>query len=494
MSTTLLLFPHQLFKLEYISIKPSKVYLIEEYLFFKQYRFHQQKILFHRASMKYYAEYLIKNGIQVEYIESSNPLSDIRQLLNTLQTIDHFYFIDVTDDWLSKRILQSAKKNNLKYTQLESPLFITKPEENKAFFTERKKYFQTDYYIWQRKKLNILLDNAGKPLGGKWTFDAENRLKYPKNQKPPKVKFSKINKHYSEAEQYVKEHFSNHYGSINLSQLYPASHLEAEIWLDAFLENRFELFGDYEDAISSQESIMHHSVLTPMLNVGLLTPQYVIQKTLSFAETHNIPINSLEGFIRQIIGWREFIRAVYELEGKKQRTINYWKFTRKIPHSFYTGNTTILPIDHVIKKLNETAYLHHIERLMILGNFMLLCEFHPDQVYQWFMELFIDAYDWVMVPNVYGMTQFADGGLMCTKPYISGSNYIFKMSDYAKSKSEEDWSKIWDGLFWRFMSEQNQFFSKNPRLSMLLNTFYKMPEEKRNTHLQLANGYLNQLI
>jgi deoxyribodipyrimidine photolyase-related protein len=252
---------------------------------------------------------------------------------------------------------------------------------------------------------------------------------------------------------------------------------------------RFAEFGAYEDAIVTKEIFLHHGVLTPMLNVGLLTPQYLIDEALAYAKENDIPINSLEGFIRQILGWREFIRAVYELKGNEERTRNYWGFTRKIPASFWNGTTGIEPIDSTIKKILETGYCHHIERLMVLGNFMLLCEFDPNEVYRWFMEMFIDAYDWVMVPNVYGMSQFADGGLMSTKPYISGSNYLMKMSDYPKG----DWQTVWDGLFWRFMHVHRDFFLQNPRLGMLVKTFDKMPNQKRQLHLDNADRYLDAL-
>ncbi|HVG16015.1 MAG TPA: FAD-binding domain-containing protein [Chitinophagaceae bacterium] len=226
-----------------------------------------------------------------------------------------------------------------------------------------------------------------------------------------------------------------------------------------------------------------------MLNVGLLTPQYIIDEALQYASNHEIPLNSLEGFIRQILGWREFMRAVYELKGREERTKNFWGFTRKIPASFWNGTTGIEPVDITIRKVLETGYCHHIERLMVLGNFMLLCEFHPDEVYQWFMELFIDAYDWVMVPNVYGMSQFADGGLMATKPYISGSNYLMKMSDYKKG----EWQDTWDGLFWRFMHTHRGFFLQNPRLGMLVGSFDKMPTIKQKTHLANAEKFLASL-
>ena len=245
-------------------------------------------------------------------------------------------------------------------------------------------------------------------------------------------------------------------------------------------------FGVYEDAIVKENSILNHSVLSPMMNVGLITAKEVITNCLAYAKDNDVPINSVEGFVRQIIGWREFIRGVYEVKGSEERTTNFWNFKNKIPPSFYDGTTGIDPIDQTIKKLLQTGYCHHIERLMILGNFMLLCEFDPDEVYRWFMELFIDAYDWVMVTNIYGMSQFADGGLMATKPYISGSNYLMKMSNYKKG----EWQSVWDGLFWRFMHTHREFFLSNPRLGMLVRMFDKMPEETRNKHLENGGQYL----
>jgi deoxyribodipyrimidine photolyase-related protein len=226
-----------------------------------------------------------------------------------------------------------------------------------------------------------------------------------------------------------------------------------------------------------------------MLNVGLITPDEIIDACLDYAGKNDIPINSTEGFVRQILGWREFMRGMYEARGRDERTRNYWGFTKKIPPSFYDGTTGIYPVDKTIRKVLKTGYCHHIERLMVLGNFMLLCEFDPDEVYRWFMELFIDAYDWVMVPNVYGMSQFADGGLMATKPYISGSNYLMKMSDYKKG----NWQEVWDGLFWRFMDTHRDFFNQNPRLGMLLGTFDKMADEKKENHLSNAEEFLSNL-
>lgn len=229
--------------------------------------------------------------------------------------------------------------------------------------------------------------------------------------------------------------------------------------------------------------------MSPLINSGLLTPREVVDEGIKYAGDNQIPLNSLEGFIRQIIGWREFFRGVYEVAGTRERTMNFWKFKRKIPSSFWTGTTGIEPLDIVIRKVLKTGYCNHIERLMVIGNFMLLCEFDPDEVYRWFMELFVDAYDWVMVTNVYGMSQFADGGLIATKPYISGSNYLMKMSDFPKG----DWQKTWDALFWRFMDVHRDFFLSNPRLGMLVRTFDKMETTKRFSHLETAEKYLVKL-
>lgn len=346
--------------------------------------------------------------------------------------------------------------------------------------------FQTDFYKYQRQSRNILMENKKDPLGGKWTYDDENRLKYPKNKIPPTVQFSNPNSFYTEAVTYTNKYFPDNYGKLDTDYIYPITYSESKKWLQTFFNTRFIEFGAYEDAIVGNENFLHHSLLTPMLNIGLLTPQLIIDEALQYAGNHKIPINSLEGFIRQIIGWREFIRAVYQLKGNEERTSNYWGFTRKIPASFWNGTTGIEPIDSTIKKVLATGYCHHIERLMVLGNFMLLCEFDPDEVYRWFMELFIDSYDWVMVPNVYGMSQFADGGLMATKPYISGSNYLMKMSDYKKG----DWQNVWDGLFWRFMHTHRSFFLQNPRLGMLVKTFDKMPEIKQQAHIYNAEQFL----
>ena len=223
-----------------------------------------------------------------------------------------------------------------------------------------------------------------------------------------------------------------------------------------------------------------------MLNIGLLNPSDVVARALE--EHESVSMNSLEGFVRQVIGWREYMRLVYRHYGVQQRTKNYWQHHRPLPRSFYDGTTGIDPVDHSIRRVLKYGYCHHIERLMVLGNFMLLCEFSPDAIYQWFMEMFVDAYDWVMVPNVYGMSQHADGGMITTKPYISGSAYVLKMSDFKKG----DWCPIWDALYWNFIAKHRDFFSSNPRMSVMTGQLDRMGD-KLQQHQRTAEAFLSRL-
>ncbi len=490
-----IIFPHQLFENTKPLQKADRVMLIEEYLFFNQYNFHQQKIHFHKATMLYYADYLRSKKIEVQHITAIENTNEIAALITLFKSngVQSVTCYNVVDDWLGKHLRSAVTQHHMDLNIVDTPMFMNTHKDIIDYFGEKKRYLQTDFYTQQRKRFNILITKEGKPEGDKWSFDTENRLKYPKEKLPPKVKKVTRNKYYTEATNYVSKNFKNNIGAISDAIIYPTTHTEAKEWLQDFLQNRFNEFGPYEDAIVDTEIILHHSLLTPMLNVGLLTPMQIVETTVAFAAKHNTALQNTEGFIRQIIGWREFIRGVYVVKGSKQRSTNYWNFTRKIPASFYSGTTGIMPFDDTIKKVLATGYCHHIERLMILGNFMLLCEFDPNEVYRWFMELFIDAYDWVMVTNVYGMSQFADGGMMATKPYISGSNYILKMSNYKKTNLPKGWDAIWDGLFWHFIDKQRSFFLSNPRLGMLVHSFDKMPEEKRNKHLDLAKQYLELL-
>jgi deoxyribodipyrimidine photolyase-related protein len=462
----ILIYPHQLFH-EHPGIKPGRsIFLVEDPLFFRQYQFHRQKLMLHRASMKNYEAELGKKH-NVHYVEADElrSSSEIGQILKS-RGVDHVFCVDPSDDYLRRGVIKACDEFKLKLTWLEDTDFLTSTDTIHADLGSKKKLFFTSFYIEQRKRLGCLLEDDGSPVGGKWSFDTENRKRIPKGLKLPSVPTIKQDRFSEEARTYVSTRFPNAIGP-DLSLLYPHTRKSALKWLEQFVSERLALFGDYEDAILADQSVLFHSCLTPMLNIGLISPNDIIQAAL---QQPDVPANSLEGFIRQVIGWREFIRGIYLTKGQQQRTTNFWGHQRSIPQSFYDGTTGIEPVDTVIRRLLKTGYCHHIERLMILGNFMLLCEFHPDDVYRWFMEFFIDSYDWVMVPNIYGMSQHADGGVMTTKPYISGSSYVLKMSDFKKG----DWCPIWDALYWNFVAKQRPFFEKNPRMRVMTSQLDKM--------------------
>jgi|TARA_B110000238_G_C16077630_1_gene417889 deoxyribodipyrimidine photolyase-related protein len=440
--------------------------------------------------MKYYESFLQENNKEVLYIEQEESISDVRELIPYLKKEGYntINYILTNDNYLERRLTSKAKKNEIELNAFENPMFLNSSLDLESFFrSDKKKFYQTSFYIEQRKKLGILLDASGNAEGGKWSFDTENRKKYPKTKLAPKIEILKADNLFLEAKKYVEKHFKNNPGDIPEKPIYPHTHELSKSWLYLFLKDRMQEFGPYEDAMVQKESFLNHSVLSPLLNSGLITPINIIEETLKYKDDY--PINSIEGFLRQIIGWREFIRGVYKVKGSQERTTNFFNFKRKIPKSFYDATTGILPIDITIKKVQKTAYNHHIERLMVLGNFMMLCEFDPDEIYRWFMEHYIDAYDWVMVPNVYGMSQFADGGLMSTKPYISSSNYLKKMSDFPNG----DWQQIWDALYWRFIDLNRELFAKNIRMKFMVSMLDKMPDEKRINHFKIANEYLDSL-
>ncbi|MAI78320.1 MAG: cryptochrome/photolyase family protein [Deltaproteobacteria bacterium] len=492
----LLLFPHQLFReLPEFDDRINRVVLVEDGLFFgdsiQKVQFHKQKIWLHRASMVKQAERLRQTGMRVDHVEhrhQTDPLSNALESLHR-EEVAGVTVIEPHDYLLNRRLRRHCNRLSIEIDLVETPMFLTTSDQNNDYRASKKGWRMADYYKFQRRRLDLLMEDD-EPTGGSWSFDADNRKKIPKNKlgQIPELPDAQHDEVDLAARDYVLEHYPQNPGSLD-QLIYPTSHESAQVWFSLFLKQRFSHFGDYEDAIVQNENWLWHSVLTPMMNIGLLTPAEVIQETVRFAEENEIPLNSLEGFVRQIVGWREFMRATYEDLGRQMRTTNHWGHRRKIPQSFYDGTTGITPVDDVIHRVLNTGYCHHIERLMVLGGFMFVCEFDPDEIYQWFMELFIDSYDWVMVPNVYAMSQNADGGLITTKPYFSGSSYIRKMSHY----SSGEWAATWDGLYWRWIWNHVDELGKNPRWSMMCAMARKMDSDKREAHLQNAETFLSSL-
>lgn len=462
--------------------KDRIVYLAEDPLYFgtdSHYpvAFHKQKLVLHRASMQAYGDELRKQGHKVELIPFTTSFQN-----KLPKKLSEIHLAEPHDFILEKRLRRYAEKHGIRLHFHPTPAFLSPPEFLVEHIARRKKPFMAAFYQAQRKRMGIMVDPDGNPTGGQWSFDEDNRKKLPKNHVPPFPPQSAHNAYVKEAIAYVEKHFPNNPGCAN-SFRYPVTRADALIWLKNFITDRLENFGPYEDAISTEHAFIYHSVLTPSLNIGLLTPQELVDAALRT----KAPLASLEGFIRQVIGWREFMHGIYRHRGTQIRNLNFFHHTRPIPKAFYDATTGIPPIDRIIRQLHEEAYCHHIERLMVLGNFMLLCRFDPHEVYRWFTELFIDAYDWVMVPNVYGMSQFADGGTFTTKPYVSSSNYVLKMSDEKKGP----WTEIWDALFWTFIADHQELFMKNPRSSMMAKNWQKFSTEKQIQLRRTADEFIS---
>ena len=442
--------------------------------------------------MQAYKKRLQKREFDVEIIHFSDGQCELATCCEAMVSIGikTVLVVDPHDFLVSRRLQFAVENSDLKLEQLQSPGFINTREDNQSFFEGKKKWLMADFYRWQRRRFDVLM-HGDQPVGGQWSFDEKNRKKIPVKAVPqiPSLEHPSTNTIYSEAKDSVSIQFKSNPGRCDL-MLFPLDYAGAEHWLDTFLEQRFELFGVYEDAMVSQHNWLYHSVLTPMLNIGLLTPQKVLQRAIEHASQHKTPVNSVEGFVRQILGWREYMRASYDVFGVQMRSGNHWQHNRVMPAAFYNATTGVDPVDDVISRVLQTGYCHHIERLMVLGGFMFLCEISPDEIYQWFMEMFIDSYDWVMVPNVYAMSQHACGDKLTTKPYFSGSNYVLKMSNYKRGP----WCEIWDGLFWRWVINNQERLSRNHRWSMACKNVDRMDSAKKARHLVTANAYIEHLV
>jgi len=333
--------------------------------------------------------------------------------------------------------------------------------------------------------MNLLMNNNGTPKGNKWSFDEDNRKKLPKDIKIPEISKIKETKETVNLKKIIDSKFKNHPGEID-NFWFPTTRKDANKWLDEFLKERIKLFGDYEDAVTDKSNTVFHSALSPLINLGLITPEEIIEKLKKIES--KVPLNSLEGYIRQIIGWREFMRGIYQNYDERLENTNFFNHKRKMKTSWYDGSTGLDPLDHAISNASKYGWSHHIERLMILANIMNLCEINPKQVYKWFMEMFVDSSDWVMSPNVYGMGLFSDGGIFATKPYICGSSYFLKMMHFKKGP----WCDIMDGLYWRFIDRHKKFFLKNPRLAMMVRVSEKMNKERKIKIFKAANNFIKE--
>jgi len=477
----------------------SQVVMIEDRGVASTYRYHRLRLLHTFVAMRSFRDALIERGIAVTYHEL--PGSEITTFWARLEAeLQHqpadersLQVAAIADRRFERALEQFCGEKGVRLKVLPSPAFLESAQESEAWFRGKQRPRMASFYQRQRRRLGLLLEPDGSPSGGQWSFDADNRKRLPKDYSEPPLPVVPLSPHDGPVRRMITSTFPDHPGELGPLWI-PYDQAGADAWLESFLDERLTNFGPYEDALSRRHDTLHHSLLSPLLNIGLLTPAQVIEATLARVqrgEEHGqpVPIASLEGFLRQVIGWREFVRGIDRVHGRQQASSNAWNHRRRLAPCWNDGSTGLEPLDLAIRRVHRLGYNHHIERLMVLSTLMQLCEIEPRDVHRWFMEHYLDSYEWVMGPNVYGMGLMSDGGIFATKPYICGSNYILKMGDYKRGP----WCQIWDGLYWRFIERHRQVFLANPRLAMMVRLLDRMDPERRQELGLQAEAFLDRV-
>ena len=485
---------NQLFPLNHLkSYKSDHIfYMSEDYELCTYEKHHKHKILLFLSAMRSYADRLKKSNYNLIYKKIDEVdfkdlyLKKLEKVI-TKNKIIELTFFEIEDKPFEKKIINFLKKQKIKINIIQSPMFICSRLDFKNHINLNKNNLMANFYKYIRTKNNVLIDKSGKPIGGKWSFDKDNRKKIPKEVVIPEFPRIYITKHSKNLKPIIEKYFSKHAG--NTENFWLATDIKnIEKLLDFFIIKKLDLFGDYEDAVTQKDNIVFHSTLSPYLNLGLVTPDDIINRVLKHHDKHPISLNSLEGYIRQILGWREFMRGIYQNFSSDMENKNFFKHKNRMKKTWYEGTTGLPPLDHAINNASKYGWSHHIERLMILSNIMNLCEIEPTIAYKWFMEMFVDSSEWVMVPNVYGMGLYSDGGIFSTKPYICGSSYFLKMMDFKKG----EWCNSMDGLYWRFINKHRKFFLGNARLAMMVRVFDKMNADRKKIILREAEDFIKK--
>ena len=487
MKSLFLILGNQLFPQKHLKpYKNSIFFMSEDYGLCTFQKHHKLKLILFLSSMRSYADDLKRNKFKIHYEDLNKnfkiPYEKKLESFIKKNKVNELISFEIEDKFFENKIILLTKKLKIKWKVIPSPMFINTRDDFKQYLSKTKKPFMANFYKIARNKTNILMDK-GKPKGGKWSFDEDNRKKLPSSIKIPAMLTANETPHTKKLKKEIDKLFPNHPGKVDNFWI-PTTYSDAIKWLDHFISKKFNLFGDYEDAVDTNNNFLFHSALSPLINLGLITPEIIIDRIHKVE--NKTKINSYEGYVRQIIGWREFIRGIYQNYDKKLEESNFFKHKNSLTKSWYDGSTGLIPLDHSIKNAEKYGYTHHIERLMILCNIMNLCEIEPKQVYNWFMEMFVDSSDWVMSPNVFGMGLFSDGGIFSTKPYICGSSYFMKMMNFKRGP----WNDIMDGLYWRFINKNRKFFQTNPRLNMMVVIFDKMKDDRKKNIIKKANQFI----
>ncbi|NRT16207.1 deoxyribodipyrimidine photolyase-related protein [Flavobacterium sp. 28A] len=465
---------------------------------------HIQKVIGFFAAMQAFAKELQAKNHNVIYFKLNDPTNkqafdkNITSLIDE-QQFTHFEY-QLPDEFRVDQMVKSLYQSvSITSDAVDSEHFFTTRTELADFFEGKKTFIMENFYRSMRKKHNVLMEGAN-PINGQWNYDAENRKKLPKNHKPtaPLVFDNDLTLIASEIEKASIKTI----GNVDAAHfVWPINRTQSLELVDYFMTHCLPLFGSYQDAMMPNEWSLYHSRISFSMNIKMISPQEVIDKAIAEWQRRpdEIQYNQLEGFVRQIIGWREYMRGIYWLKMPEYANLNFLDHQGKLPDWYWTGNTKMNCLKDAIQQTLNYGYAHHIQRLMITGNFALLAGVHPDEVGAWYLGVYMDAIEWVEITNTLGMSQFADGGIVGTKPYVSSASYIDKMSHYCgscyykKAVKTGDKACPFNSLYWNFYDKHEDKLGKNPRIGMMYNLWKKMQPEAKVALLEQADYYLKNI-
>ncbi|MFD1509492.1 cryptochrome/photolyase family protein [Lacimonas salitolerans] len=459
---------------------------------------HPKKIALILSAMRHFADDLRDEGWTVAYTTLDDPDNAGSIPGELLRRAEEHGAKDVIatrpGEW---RLIAALDDLPIPVTVLEDDRFICPHAEFEAWAEGRKELRMEYFYRQMRRKTGLMME-GDKPAGDKWNFDHDNRKPakddllraQPMSFAPDRIT--------EEVLTLVADRFPSNFGALR-PFWFAVTRAQALHALDHFAKELLPGFGDYQDAMLRGDRFLHHSILSPYLNIGLLSPLEICQRVEDEWRAGRVPINAAEGFIRQIIGWREYMRGIYFLEGPEYPRRNILNHQRKLPDLFWGGETGMECLKCTVAQTRDEAYAHHIQRLMVTGNFALIAGVNPAEVHEWYLAVYADAFEWVEAPNVVGMSQFADGGIVGSKPYVSSGNYIDKMSDYcgacAYSVKKKTGAEAcpFNLLYWHFLLRHRDRFARNPRMAQMYRTWDRMDEDKRDTVLADAEAFLDRM-
>lgn len=446
---------------------------------------HIQKIVAFFEAMKNFSEWLKDRGHHVIFYDLDHP-DNSQQLIKNLKALFKEHSIDtfeyqLPDEYrLDQQLKTFCKESSVTSEVFDTEHFLTQRNDLADFYKGKKEMTMEYFYRNMRKRYAIMMVNQKDPEGGTWNFDSSNRKKWKETIPIPHERG--FRKDVSATVQRIKKHGIDSIGTIDATHFsWPTTREDGLSVLNYFCKHLLVHFGDYQDAMHTEQIYLFHSRLSFAMNSKLVHPKEVLDSVIGYWREHpeKIDISQVEGFVRQILGWREYMRGIYWKEMPSYKTKNTLENTNKLPDFYWTAATKMNCLHHAIKQSLDHSYAHHIQRLMITGNFALLTQCHPDEVDAWYLGIYIDAIEWVEITNTRGMSQFADGGIVATKPYVSSGNYIHKMSNYCAgcyyTVSEKTAEKAcpFNSLYWNFLDDKRDFFKNNPRMRMMMSLLNK---------------------